>query len=79
MDFNSIKGLLGPSILIICLIQIYQILTKNKDPKCLHYPSCSNYAILAFQKYPLVKAAKKTINRIRDCHPFSDRPYIDYP
>lgn len=65
--------------LIILLIQLYQLTTKNRPPKCLHYPSCSNYAIMAYYKYDLIKSTKLTITRINDCHPFSNRPYLDYP
>jgi hypothetical protein len=63
----------------IISIRIYQNNAKNKKHKCLHYPSCSNYSILAFQKYGFLKAFSLTIYRIRDCHPFSNRPYLDYP
>lgn len=63
----------------ILLIKMYQKLKGNRKPRCLHYPSCSNYAILAFKKYSFFIALYKTITRIRDCHPFSNRPYIDYP
>ena len=65
--------------LIIILIKIYQKTKLRRKPKCLHYPSCSNYAIIAFKKYSFNIALQKTINRIRDCNPFSTRPYIDYP
>ena len=64
---------------LIKLIKIYQTAKRNKKPRCLHYPSCSNYAIMALKKYNLIKALKISINRIRDCHPFSSRSHIDYP
>ena len=54
-------------------------MTKIKRHKCLHYPSCSDYAILSYKKHSFLKATIRTINRIRECHPFSSRPYIDYP
>jgi hypothetical protein len=63
----------------IKLIKIYQLFTKNKKHKCLHYPSCSNYAILALEKYSFIIAVKKIILRLRNCNPFSDRDYFDYP
>ncbi len=63
----------------IALVKIYQKVKGKRKPKCLHYPSCSNYAILAFKKYTFFKALCMTVNRVRDCHPFSSRPYIDYP
>ena len=34
---------------------------------------------MAFEKYGFCKAFSVTINRCRDCHPFSGRAYIDYP
>ncbi|RXZ80980.1 membrane protein insertion efficiency factor YidD [Paenibacillaceae bacterium] len=63
----------------VLFIKVYQKFYKRKQPKCLHYPTCSSYAILAYKKYNFVKATKITIQRIRDCHPFSNRSYIDYP
>lgn len=60
-------------------IRIYQIITKNKKHKCLFYPTCSNYAIIAFQKYDFITALRKILMRLRDCNPFSTRKFIDYP
>lgn len=65
--------------IFICFVRLYQKFKQNRKPRCLHYPSCSNYAILALKKYNLFVALFKIINRIRDCNPFSSRPYIDYP
>jgi putative membrane protein insertion efficiency factor len=67
------------NLLLICLIRIYQKTKRRQYAKCLHYPSCSNYGIIAFRKYPFIKAAKLTARRYLDCHPFSNRPYIDNP
>ncbi len=67
------------NLLSILFIKIYQKTKFGRKPRCLHYPSCSNYAILAFKKYNFITALKKTISRLRDCNPFSNRPYIDYP
>ncbi len=60
-------------------IRQYQKFTKNKKHKCLYYPTCSDYGILALEKYSFLLAMRKIISRFRDCHPFSSRPYIDYP
>lgn len=67
------------SKILIFFIKIYQSTKIRKKAKCLHYPSCSNYAILALKKYRFDVAILKSVNRIRDCNPFSSRPYIDYP
>ncbi|MFY0631184.1 MAG: membrane protein insertion efficiency factor YidD [Flavobacteriaceae bacterium] len=61
------------------VIRIYQSTKRRKYSKCLHYPSCSNYAILALKKYGFIKAVKLSRKRYYDCNPFSHRPYIDYP
>jgi len=63
----------------IALIKLYQKTKRRKYSKCLHHPSCSNYGILAFKKYNILKAVELTISRYRDCHPFSNRPFMDYP
>jgi uncharacterized protein len=47
--------------------------------RCLHHPSCSQYGILAYKKHGFFTATVLTFRRYQDCHPFSDRPYIDYP
>lgn len=67
----------------ILTIRIYQAsmsrMLRRHGVTCLHYPTCSNYGIMAFEKYGFCKAFSVTINRCRDCHPFSGRAYIDYP
>lgn len=65
--------------IIILLIKVYKITKIRKFDKCLHYPSCSSYGLLAFKKYNFFVATKKTYMRVKDCNPFSKRSYIDYP
>ena len=66
-------------LFVVLIIKIYKKTKKRTYDKCLYYPSCSEYGILAFKKYNFFVAAKKTFCRVRDCNPFSNRPYIDYP
>ena len=68
------------AIQAICLYQgSLSRVFRRKGVRCLHYPSCSEYGSLAFAKYGFAKAALLTWKRYRDCHPFSGRPYIDFP
>ncbi|WP_367182681.1 membrane protein insertion efficiency factor YidD [Chryseobacterium sp.] len=67
------------NLIAIFLIKIYKRTKKRKHDRCLHFPSCSEYGFMAFKKYNFFKASIKTISRIRDCNPFSNRQYIDYP
>lgn len=63
---------------IIKIIKFYQ----KKAPKkirqaCLYEPSCSNYMILAIEKYGTLKGVCKGIKRIIRCKPPNGG--IDYP
>lgn len=80
MKTNIVLKILFPLALAsILLIRVYQITKRRKYSKCLHYPSCSNYAIMALRKYNFISAIKSVKNRYNDCNPFSNRPFIDYP
>ena len=69
--------------LAILTIWLYQRtlspILYRRGLRCLHHPSCSQYAILAYQKHGFLKASILTVKRYQDCHPFSDRPFVDYP
>lgn len=76
---NDNKKIPFLNCLAIRSIRQYQRFTEHKRHKCLYYPSCSNYGIMAYEKYSFITATRKIIGRFRDCHPFSNRPYLDYP
>lgn len=53
---------------IICLIHIYQRYAPDSiRNKCRFEPSCSQYMILAIDKYGLFRGIKKGINRLKRC------------
>lgn len=37
---------------------------------CRFHPSCSNYAIQAYQRHSFLKASRLTLFRLLSCHPF---------
>tara|TARA_B100000029_G_scaffold215842_1_gene213636 strand:- start:243 stop:455 length:213 start_codon:yes stop_codon:yes gene_type:complete len=41
-------------------------------PACRFYPSCSEYAAQAIQRYSLVKAVVLIATRIFKCHPYHE-------
>lgn len=43
----------------------------NKGMRCKFYPTCSEYAVLAIQKYGIFWGIIKTFGRILRCNPFS--------
>jgi hypothetical protein len=60
----------------ILLIKAYKYLISPILPNsCRFYPSCSEYALDAFNKYGFVKGFWLTLKRIGRCHPFCDGGY----
>lgn len=58
------------------IIKIYQkYISYYTMSKCKFYPTCSNYAILAYKKYSFIKATVLVIIRICKCNPFSKGGY----
>lgn len=64
--------------IFIFIIRVYQRYAPYQiRSTCLYIPNCSEYMILAIQKYGLVKGIKMGIKRYKRCEP----PHggIDYP
>jgi hypothetical protein len=65
--------------IFIFLIKAYKKLISPLLPKsCRFYPTCSEYAIEALDKYGVVKGGIKSVYRILRCNPWNkggiDRP-----
>ena len=50
-------------------------LLKVMGVECKYYPSCSEYAKLAIEKYGCIKGIYLSIKRIIKCNPFSKGGY----
>lgn len=62
----------------IWAVKIYQRYAPGElRNKCRFEPSCSEYMLLAIEKYGLIKGAKKGINRLKRCNVSGGG--IDYP
>lgn len=57
--------------ILIKLIKMYQKISKNTKRVCRFYPTCSQYAIQAIEKYGVIKGVGLAIYRILRCNPFS--------
>ena len=54
---------------IICVVRLYQkFAPESIRRKCRFEPSCSEYMILAIEKYGLKKGLSKGIDRLRRCN-----------
>lgn len=63
-------------IIFIAIIKFYRkYISPYKKPCCRFYPTCSEYALLAFQKYGCIKGGYLSVKRILKCHPFHPGGY----
>ncbi len=57
--------------LLILLIRFYRgYLSPMKPPSCRFVPTCSEYALIAIEKYGACRGGRLAIKRILRCHPF---------
>jgi len=67
--------------IFIGLIKFYRkfISPLKRRPTCIFIPTCSQYALTAFEKYGFVKGLRLSVKRILRCHPFSKGGYDPVP
>lgn len=64
----------------ILLIQVYKkIISPSLPPACRYTPTCSSYALEAFQKHSIHIAFYLTIKRVLSCHPWGGQGYDPVP
>jgi uncharacterized protein len=62
------------------LIHVYQwTLSPLLGPRCRFYPSCSNYALQAIQRFGVFHGAWLTVKRLACCHPWHPGGYDPVP
>lgn len=66
--------------IVILLIRGYQLFISSwLPPSCRFTPTCSQYAIIAFSKYGIIKGFSLTIRRILRCNPFGGSGHDPVP
>lgn len=66
--------------IFILLIRGYrQAISPLFPASCRYYPTCSAYALEAFDRYGAVKGMRLTMGRILRCHPFRPGGYDPVP
>ena len=68
-------GIRVASFMVRCYQRVFRPILGNR---CRFLPSCSDYCLLALQKYGLFKGLLKTAGRICRCQPFC-KGGVDYP
>lgn len=57
--------------LLLGLIRFYQrSISPGLPPRCRFYPTCSQYAVEAIEKYGPLKGGFLALKRFLRCHPF---------
>lgn len=64
---------------LILLIKAYKVLISPFLPfnHCRYYPTCSDYAVQALEKFGSVRGGWMAIKRISRCHPLSHHEAYD--
>ena len=63
-------------IIAIQIIKFYRnFISPMKKPCCIFIPTCSEYALVAFEKHGFTKGVLLTLKRILKCHPFNPGGY----
>ena len=67
-------------VILLLLIRFYRVfLSPLKPPLCRYVPTCSEYAMIAVEKYGAAKGSLLAIKRILRCHPFHEGGYDPVP
>ncbi|BBB90571.1 membrane protein insertion efficiency factor YidD [Methylomusa anaerophila] len=62
--------------LLVSVIKFYRLfLSPLKPPTCRFVPTCSEYALLAIEKYGVVRGTYLAVRRVLRCHPFHPGGY----
>ena len=64
----------------LTLVKFYRSAISPLFPPCCRYvPTCSEYAIIALQKYGFCRGSWMTLKRISRCHPWHEGGYDPVP
>ena len=64
----------------LLLIKFYRVfLSPLKPPSCRYIPTCSEYALIAIEKYGAMKGGWMAVKRVLRCPPFHKGGYDPVP
>ncbi|MEW6572308.1 MAG: membrane protein insertion efficiency factor YidD [Bacillota bacterium] len=66
--------------LVLAVLRVYQaVISPLLPPRCRFYPTCSQYAFEAVQRYGVMRGGLMAVSRVMRCHPFSSGGYDPVP
>lgn len=76
----SKKKISFPARVLLALIKFYRrLISPMLPPSCRYMPTCSEYGLIAIQRYGCIKGGWLTLRRIARCHPFCKGGYDPVP
>lgn len=82
MNKNHMKDvlvLLPKKTALFCIGFYRKRISPLFPPSCRYVPTCSEYAMIALQRYGFLKGSKMAIKRICRCHPWHSGGYDPVP
>ncbi|MCK5734213.1 MAG: membrane protein insertion efficiency factor YidD [Candidatus Latescibacteria bacterium] len=65
---------------VIAVIRFYQKwISPMMRPRCRFLPTCSEYTMLAVQKFGILRGLLKGLWRVLKCHPLYRGELVDFP
>ena len=66
---------------LLALIRFYrrELSPRKRKPCCRYFPTCSQYAVTAIERYGALKGSRLAAWRILRCNPFSKGGYDPVP
>lgn len=62
------------------MVRLYQwTLSPWLGPRCRFDPTCSEYAVVAFRRFGLLRGGRLTLRRLSRCHPWGASGYDPVP
>ena len=66
--------------MLMAMVRFYRAaISPLRPPCCRFYPTCSQYALEALEKYGALKGGWLAVKRILRCNPFNDGGYDPVP
>ena len=65
---------------LLLLVKFYRsFISPLLPPSCRYVPTCSEYALIAIEKYGAIKGGWLSLKRILRCHPWHEGGYDPVP
>jgi putative membrane protein insertion efficiency factor len=68
-----------PTRLLTGGVRLYQRVTAGRPSPCRYVPTCSNYALDAFERHGALRGSALAMRRMARCHPWGGHGWDPVP